>query len=109
MLCTLFLAFGAVDYAVQRKVILPSFEALEADLARTDMERVTRAMDGEMDQLLTFCADWGNWLETYRYMGGENPSFIADNMTESTIVAAGSSPSDTPPDEKAIPSSQQSA
>ena len=89
MLCTLFLAFGAVDYAVQRKVILPSFEALEADLARTDMERVTRAMDGEMDQLLTFCADWGNWLETYRYMGGENPSFIADNMTESTIVAAG--------------------
>ena len=89
LLCTLFLAFGAVDYAVQRKVILPSFEALEADLARTDMERVTRAMDGEMDQLLTFCADWGNWLETYRYMGGENPSFIADNMTESTIVAAG--------------------
>ena len=89
MLCALFLAFGAVDYAVQRKVILPSFEALEADLARTDMERVTRAMDGEMDQLLTFCADWGNWLETYRYMGGENPSFIADNMTESTIVAAG--------------------
>ena len=89
LLCTLFLAFGAVDYVVQRKVILPSFESLEADLARTDMERVTRAMDGEMDQLLTFCADWGNWLETYRYMGGENPSFIADNMTESTIVAAG--------------------
>ena len=89
MLCTLFLAFGAVDYVVQRKVILPSFEALEADLARTDMERVTRALDGEMDQLLTFCADWGNWLETYRYMSGENPSFIADNMTESTIVAAG--------------------
>jgi sensor domain CHASE-containing protein len=89
MLCTLFLAFGAVDYAVQRKVILPSFEALEADLARTDMERVTRAMDGELDQLLTFCADWGNWLETYRYMGGENPAFIDDNMTASTIVAAG--------------------
>ncbi|MFO1394302.1 MAG: CHASE4 domain-containing protein [Steroidobacteraceae bacterium] len=89
LLCTLFLAFGAVDYAVQRQVILPSFESLEADLARTDMERVTRAMDGELDQLLTFCADWGNWLETYRYMGGENPAFIDDNMTDSTIVAAG--------------------
>ncbi|MFO1406730.1 MAG: CHASE4 domain-containing protein [Steroidobacteraceae bacterium] len=89
LLCSLFLAFGAVDYAVQRQVILPSFESLEADLARTDMERVTRALDGELDQLLTFCADWGNWLETYRYMGGENPSFIDDNMTASTIVAAG--------------------
>jgi sensor domain CHASE-containing protein/two-component sensor histidine kinase len=89
LLCGLFAAYGAVDYAVQRKVILPSFERLETDLARTDMERVTRAIDGELGQLQTFCADWGNWLETYKYMAGENATFIQDNMTPSTIVAAG--------------------
>ena len=33
LLCALFATYGAVDYAVQREVILPSFEALEADLA----------------------------------------------------------------------------
>jgi sensor domain CHASE-containing protein len=89
LLCALFATYGAVDYAVQREVILPSFEALEADLARTDMERVRRAIDRELDQLLTFGADWGNWLDTYQYMGGENPAFIDENMTPVTLEAAG--------------------
>lgn len=89
LLCALFLAYGATDYVVQRAVILPSFEKLEGDLARTDMERVSRAIDGELSQLLTFCADWGNWLETYQYMAGRNDRFIDDNMTPATIVAAG--------------------
>ena len=89
LLCALFTTYGAVDYAVQREVILPSFERLEADLARTNMERVRRAIDRELDQLQTFCADWGNWLETYQYMAGENPAFIENNMTPATFEAAG--------------------
>jgi len=88
LLCVVFATYGAIDYAVQREVILPSFESLEEDLARTDMERVSRALDDELGQLQLFCADWGNWLETYRYMVGENPAFIEDNMTPSTIEAA---------------------
>ena len=89
LLCVLFTTYGAVDYAVQREVILPSFERLEADLARTDMERVRRAIKGELDQLQTFCADWGNWLETYEFMAGEKPEFIEENMTPATLDAAG--------------------
>lgn len=88
LLCAVFTTYGAVDYTVQRTVILPSFEALEEDLARTDMERVNRSLDNEIGQLLLFCADWGNWLETYRYMAGENPAFIDDNMTPATLEAA---------------------
>jgi sensor domain CHASE-containing protein len=89
LLCALFSTYGAIDYVVQREVILPSFEALEADLARTDMDRVRRAIDGELEQLQTFCADWGNWLETYQYMAGENPEFIEENMTPATLEAVG--------------------
>ncbi len=89
LLCALFATYGAVDYAVQRAVILPSFEALEADLARTDMDRVRRAIDGELTQLQTFCADWGNWLETYEFVAGEKPEFIDENMTPATLEAAG--------------------
>jgi len=37
------------------------------------MERVTRALNGELEQLQLFGADWGNWLETYRFMAGEHP------------------------------------
>jgi two-component system NtrC family sensor kinase len=89
LLCALFATYGAIDYVVQREVILPSFEALEADLARTDMDRVRRAIDGELDQLQTFCADWGNWLETYQYMAGQNPEFIEENMTPATLESVG--------------------
>lgn len=89
LLCALFATYGAIDYTVQQRVVLPSFEELEADLARTDMERVTRALDGELTQLLTFCGDWGNWLETYDYMADGNPEFIENNMTPATIEAAG--------------------
>jgi len=88
LLCAVLAAFGTVSYLVQREVILPSFEALEEDLARTDMERVTRSLERELEHLQLFCADWGNWLETYRYMAGEHPAFIDDNMTPSTIEAA---------------------
>lgn len=88
LLCAVLAAFGSINYLVQREVILPSFESLEEDLARTDMERVTRALDGELEQLQLFAADWGNWLETYRFMAGEHPAFIDDNMTPATVEAA---------------------
>ena len=32
------------------------------------MERVTRALDRELTQLMTFSADWGNWIDTYEFM-----------------------------------------
>ena len=74
---------------------------LEADLARTDMERARRAIERELDQLQTFSADWGNWLDTYQYMAGENPAFIEENMTPVTLEAAGLdlSPSSTRKDD----------
>ena len=89
LVLALFVCSGALNYAVQRQVVLPSFEALEQDLARTDVERVNRAIDTELGQLLVFCADWGNWLETYEFMAGDNPAFVDENMTPATLEAAG--------------------
>ena len=72
VLCAVFFAYGLIDYTIQKRVILPSFESLEADSARTDMERVTRALDRELTQLMTFSADWGNWIDTYEYVRRRN-------------------------------------
>jgi two-component system, NtrC family, sensor kinase len=88
LLIALFAVYGVIDYTVQQRVILPSFEALETDLARTDMERVSHALDRELSQLLVFCADWGNWFDTYQYIQNHNSSFIEENMTQATIEAA---------------------
>ena len=89
LVLALFACSGIANYVVQRQVVLPSFEALEQDLARTDVERVNRVIDTELAQLLVFCADWGNWLETYEFMAGDNPAFIEENMTPATLEAAG--------------------
>jgi len=89
LLCAVFGAYGVVDYTIQRDVILPSFESLEVDLARTDMERVTRALDRELTQLMTFSADWGNWNDTYNYIRVQNPQFIETNMNPSFLESSG--------------------
>ena len=75
-LYAVFAVYGVIDYTIQRQVILPSFESLEEESARTDMERVTRTLDRELSQLMTFSADWGNWIDTYRFMEDKNQDFI---------------------------------
>ncbi len=88
-LCTVFAVYGLIDYTIQRRVILPSFESLEAESARTDMERVARALDRELTQLMTFSADWGNWIDTYRFMEDHGQEFIDVNMNPSFLNSSG--------------------
>ena len=75
VLCAVFFAYGLIDYTIQKRVILPSFESLEADSARTDMERVTRALDRELTQLMTF-DDTGRFTSMKAY-------FAPDDITQS--------------------------
>jgi sensor domain CHASE-containing protein len=89
VLCAVFVAYGLIDLTVHKQVILPSFESLEADSAETDMERVTRTLDHELTQLMTFSADWGNWIDTYEYVRRRNDDFIEANMTPSFLNSAG--------------------
>jgi sensor domain CHASE-containing protein len=89
VLCAVFASYGLIGYTVQKRVILPSFESLEADSARTDMERVTRALDRELTQLMTFSADWGNWIDTYEYVRRRNEDFITVNMNPSFLISSG--------------------
>ena len=84
-LYAVFAVYGLIYYTIQRQVIQPSFESLEADSARTDMERVTRALDRELTQLMTFSADWGNWIDTYQFMADRNQDFIRINMNPSFL------------------------
>lgn len=88
-LYAVFAVYGVIDYTIQRQVILPSFESLEEESARTDMERVTRTLDRELTQLMTFSADWGNWIDTYRFMDDRNQDFIDINMNPSFLNSSG--------------------
>jgi two-component system, NtrC family, sensor kinase len=82
----LFAVLGVAQYGVQQKVLLPGFVDLERDAARTDMERVAHAIRRELDLLLVTARDYGNWLDTYRFMQGDNPDYVSANMTSESLA-----------------------
>jgi two-component system, NtrC family, sensor kinase len=81
LLAGLFLALGAVQWAVQHFVLLPSFGALERDEARTAIRRIDYALSLTLDQLQTDASDWGNWADAYQYVVDHNDRFAHDNLT----------------------------
>src|SRR5271155_5467071 len=81
LLAGLFLALGAVQWAVQHYVLLPSFGALERDEARTAIRRIDYALSLTLDQLQTETSDWGNWGDAYKYVADRNPEFVDANLT----------------------------
>jgi two-component system NtrC family sensor kinase len=81
LLAGLFLALGAVQWAVQHYVLLPSFGNLERDEARTAIRRIDYALSLTLDQLQTDASDWGNWADAYQYVVNHNGRFAHDNLT----------------------------
>jgi two-component system NtrC family sensor kinase len=81
----LFGALAASQFFTQEKILLPSFAALERQVATTDMERVRQALNREVDLVAMTAADWADWDETYRFMQSRDTAFIDENITLSAI------------------------
>jgi sensor domain CHASE-containing protein len=69
------LFFGA------RSIVLSSFERLEADTSRSNVQRIINVLQDNFDAMVGTGLDWGHWDETYRYARGEDPGFVETNLT----------------------------
>jgi two-component system, NtrC family, sensor kinase len=85
LILLVFLLYAAVDYAVQRLFILPSFAALEEEEALKNMDRVVQAIDREIQILGTKANDWGSWDDTYRFMADQNDIFRKGNLQKTSL------------------------
>jgi len=83
----LFVILVAGQFALQRRILLPSFAELERQAAATDMDRVIHAFDRESDLLSVSAHDWGNWADTYAFMQNHNAQYITANLTRTAIAA----------------------
>src|SRR6267142_5162967 len=60
---------------------MPSFAELERANARVAMRRINFALDLVIDRIAVSATDWGNWVDTYRFMQDRNPEFIKTDIT----------------------------
>ena len=85
----IFVILGLAEILVERRIILPSFAALEQVDARIAMQRIQNAFDLTLDRIALSAADWGNWADVYRFMHDHNPSAVNEDMTESATRQIG--------------------
>ena len=80
--------FGAIcavlvwaEVLVERHVVMPSFAQLERADAQTAMRRIGFALDRTLSELGLLATDWGNWEDTYRFVGDHNSAYVAANIS----------------------------
>ena len=88
VLALLFVALIAAQWAIEQRLMLPKFLELERSSARTDMQRVTLAVEREQQALGAQAADWGNWRELWRYLRDHNQAFAAASLTDASFRTA---------------------
>ena len=85
LLALLFVILILIEIAVQESVLLPSFAELERDDAKVSMKRISYALDMTLGELESSAADWGNWIDVYRFVHKPDQEFIDTNMTRVTM------------------------
>ncbi len=63
LLALLFAALIVAEWSIEQHQVLPRFVELERDSARTDMQRVIRALEREQRALAAQAGDWANWYD----------------------------------------------
>ena len=71
---------GLLGWLIHAQLI-SRFSQLEAAELKQQHERLEQAIAAEFDSLQRLTSDWGEYDETYDYMAGENPEFVAANIT----------------------------
>jgi len=85
LLSVVFLALALAEWGVGEVLLLPGFERIELDNARTAMKRVEYGVHQTLGGLEVSVTDWGNWAETYRYMQDRHAEYSSENMTAAAM------------------------
>lgn len=73
-------------HTLTQNILLKGFAELESEMQHSDTIRVLNTIEQELTTFSATTADWAYWDDTYEYLGGENPSYIANNFTAETFA-----------------------
>ena len=75
-------------YVSARVILLGSFARLEEHTVRMNVERATKALEGELSSLDTLVHDWAAWDDTYAFVKDRNHAFLKSNLVDQTFIDA---------------------
>ena len=81
----LFISFGLVQFGVQKKILYPSFVALENAEAEKNLGRALDALQREVESLGPQVTDWATWDDTYAFVQDHNTDYVAANLNAEAL------------------------
>jgi len=79
-------AIFLADAVIERLVILPKFVVLERREAELNLDRVTHAIERELDQLARTTRNYGVWDDAFQFLQTRNPEFVKSNLAPEMFV-----------------------
>ncbi|MFY0990697.1 diguanylate cyclase domain-containing protein [Halomonas sp. C05BenzN] len=70
---------------VARYQIMPVLLEDENQYASGELDRIERALGAELRHMERLVEDWAWWDDTYRFVRGERPQYVASNLYHSTL------------------------
>lgn len=75
----------AAAWIVLSAIVEERFRRLEDGAVKRDVQRVLRAIDGELDALAVTAADWGKWDDAFTFMARGDEEFVRANLVPDTL------------------------
>jgi len=88
-LLVIFAMYVGLAYAVERRVVYPSFERLEQELAIADVQRCIDALDREVYHLDLLARDWSAWDDTWEFVQELRPNSSSRTSSPARTKARG--------------------
>jgi PAS domain S-box-containing protein len=65
---------------------MAGFSAIETRQMENELSHLESIYGAEIESLDATVEDWASWDDTYRYVAGDNPTFVETNLVESTFT-----------------------
>jgi diguanylate cyclase (GGDEF)-like protein len=75
----------AANTAVQQFIVFPTFQDLEHQQSKKDIDRVGDAILQSLDELDRIAYDWAFWDDTYAFIEDHNEAYIEANLGEDSF------------------------
>lgn len=81
------LILTALLYGHSANAWLDSFNQIEDESTRQDVERVLHSLESELTNLDKTADDWAAWDDTYLFMEDHNPEYLDSNLVDGTFIS----------------------